>query len=160
MLYYSDNHYAEQFLRTLGGETGGVADDASGLAAERHFLSEHGIPDPGLQLHRRQRPLRREPDCSGDARAYSLRRAAARRRRVGLPAAPAGGEQGTLRDYDFTTALGRVRAKSGHISGVSSLAGYVNTLHHGRVVFTFMVNGSLGDPDAAIVRAVDRLAEF
>ncbi len=160
MLYYSDNHYAEQLLRTLGGETGGVADDASGLAAERHFLSEHGIPDPGLQLHDGS-------GLSGDDRiaAVTLARILSAAQLRGGDASvylllPQGGEQGTLRDYDFTTALGRVRAKSGHISGVSSLAGYVNTLHHGRVVFTFMVNGSLGDPDAAIVRAVDRLAEF
>ncbi|MEO7202287.1 MAG: D-alanyl-D-alanine carboxypeptidase, partial [Candidatus Tumulicola sp.] len=71
---------------------------------------------------------------------------------------PAGGREGTLRRYYFTTALGRVRAKSGHIDGVASLAGYVNTLHHGRIAFAFMINGSPGDPDAAIVRAVDRLA--
>ncbi|MBV9233477.1 MAG: D-alanyl-D-alanine carboxypeptidase, partial [Candidatus Eremiobacteraeota bacterium] len=62
--------------------------------------------------------------------------------------------------YDFTTALGRVRAKSGHLSGVASLAGYVTTLHHGRVAFAFMIEGSRGDPDAAIVRAVDRLATY
>ncbi|MBV8333172.1 MAG: D-alanyl-D-alanine carboxypeptidase, partial [Candidatus Eremiobacteraeota bacterium] len=68
--------------------------------------------------------------------------------------------QGTLKEYDFTTALGRVRAKSGHIGGVASLAGYANTLHHGRVAFAFSINGSPGDPDAAIVRAVNRLIEY
>ena len=73
---------------------------------------------------------------------------------------PLGGRQGTLEDYDFTSALGRVRAKSGHLSDVSALAGYANTLHHGRIAFAFMIDGSPGDPDAAIVRAVDRLVEF
>ncbi|MBV8117003.1 MAG: D-alanyl-D-alanine carboxypeptidase, partial [Candidatus Eremiobacteraeota bacterium] len=63
-------------------------------------------------------------------------------------------------DYDFTTALGRVRAKSGHLSDVSALAGYANALRHGRLVFAFVINGSPGDPDAAIVRAVNRLATF
>ncbi|HYL27611.1 MAG TPA: D-alanyl-D-alanine carboxypeptidase, partial [Candidatus Nitrosotalea sp.] len=73
---------------------------------------------------------------------------------------PRGGRDGTLQDYDFTTALGRVRAKSGHLSDVSALAGYVTTQRHGRVAFAFLVNGSPGDPDAAIVRAVNRLAAY
>jgi serine-type D-Ala-D-Ala carboxypeptidase/endopeptidase (penicillin-binding protein 4) len=73
---------------------------------------------------------------------------------------PAGGRDGTLTHYDFTTALGRVRAKTGHLSDASSLAGYVNTMHHGRVAFAFMINDSPGNPDSAFVRAVDRLAAF
>jgi D-alanyl-D-alanine carboxypeptidase/D-alanyl-D-alanine-endopeptidase (penicillin-binding protein 4) len=73
---------------------------------------------------------------------------------------PLGGREGTLEDYDFTSALGRVRAKSGHLSNVSALAGYVTTYHHGRVAFAFLIDGSPADPDAAIVRAVDRLATF
>lgn len=160
MLYFSDNHYAEQLLRTLGGETGGQADDAEGLAAERRFLSERGIPSPGLHLD----------DGSGLSpgdriAALTLARLLSDAQLRGGNSSlylllPQGGKQGTLEDYDFTTALGRVRAKSGHITGVSALAGYVNTLHHGRIVFAFMVNGSPGDPDAAIVRAVNRLAEF
>jgi D-alanyl-D-alanine carboxypeptidase/D-alanyl-D-alanine-endopeptidase (penicillin-binding protein 4) len=75
------------------------------------------------------------------------------------PLLPRGGKDGTLKMYDFTSAQGRVRAKSGHVDGVASLAGYVDTRKHGRVVFAFLINGSPGDPDAAIVSAVDRLAE-
>ena len=160
MLYFSDNHYAEQLLRTLGGESGGRADDAAGLSAERRFLSEHGIPDPGLRLADGS-------GLSGEDRiaAVTLARILADAQLRGGAASlyrllPQGGKEGTLADYDFTQALGRVRAKSGHISGVSALAGYVNTLHHGRAVFAFLVNGSPGNPDSAIVRAVDRLAEF
>jgi D-alanyl-D-alanine carboxypeptidase/D-alanyl-D-alanine-endopeptidase (penicillin-binding protein 4) len=66
---------------------------------------------------------------------------------------------GTLKYYRFTSAMGRVRAKSGHVDNVASLAGYVETRKHGRVVFAFLINGSPGDPDGAIVDAVDRLAE-
>jgi D-alanyl-D-alanine carboxypeptidase/D-alanyl-D-alanine-endopeptidase (penicillin-binding protein 4) len=160
MLYYSDNHYAEQLLRTLGGETGNDADDADGVAAERRFLSERGIPDFGLRLEDGS-------GLSGEDRiaAITLARILSDAQLRGGDAAlyallPAGGEQGTLRDYDFTTARGRVRAKSGHLSDVSALAGYANTRSHGRVVFAFMVNGSPGDPDAAIVRAVDRLVQL
>jgi len=155
MLFVSDNHYAEQLLRTVGGEGGGAADDAGGIDAERRFLDRLGVPAPGLRLF----------DGSGlspDNRVAAI--TVARLLSDNEPSLyrllPLGGREGTLEDYDFRTALGRVRAKSGHLSGVSALAGYANTLHHGRVAFAFLVDGSPGDPDAAIVRAVDRLVEF
>lgn len=158
MLFVSDNHYAEQLLRTVGGATGNGADDAGGIRAELAFLNRRGIPTPGLHLL----------DGSGLSAGNRIaaitlanvlddakRRGGEARLRLLLPA---GGRQGTLAYYDFTTALGRVRAKTGHIDGVSSLAGYVDTSHHGRLVFAFLINDSPGDPDSAIVRAVNRLA--
>ncbi len=155
MLFVSDNHYAEQLLRTVGGEANGTADDTGGLDAEREFLDRHGIPTPGLRLF----------DGSGlsaDNRvaAITLARLLADYEPSLYMLLPLGGRQGTLQYYDFTTALGRVRAKSGHLSNVSALAGYVTTQHHGRVSFAFLINGSPGDPDAAIVGGVDRLAAF
>jgi serine-type D-Ala-D-Ala carboxypeptidase/endopeptidase (penicillin-binding protein 4) len=155
MLFVSDNHYAEQLLRTVGGEAGGEPDDAGGIDAERRFLDRLGIPAPGLRLF----------DGSGlspDDRiaAVTIARLLSDNEPSLYLLLPLGGREGTLEDYDFTTALGRVRAKSGHLSDVSALAGYANTLHHGRVAFAFLIDGSPGDPDAAIVRAVDRLVEF
>jgi serine-type D-Ala-D-Ala carboxypeptidase/endopeptidase (penicillin-binding protein 4) len=155
MLVYSDNHYAEQLLRTVGGEAVGAADDAGGVAAEQQFLERHGIPTPGLRLF----------DGSGlsaDNRiaASTIARLLAASEPSLYLLLPRGGREGTLEDYDFTTALGRVRAKSGHLSNVSALAGYVTTVRHGRVSFAFLIDGSASDPDAAIVGAVDRLALF
>jgi D-alanyl-D-alanine carboxypeptidase/D-alanyl-D-alanine-endopeptidase (penicillin-binding protein 4) len=155
MLYVSDNHYAEQLLRTLGGESGAAANDAGGIAAERQFLQRSGIPAPQLKLY----------DGSGLSpqnriAAITLARLLNAQEPSLYRLLPRGGRDGTLEDYPFTTALGRVRAKSGHLSDVSALAGYVTTPAHGRVAFAFLVNGSPGDPDSAIVRAVDRLATF
>jgi serine-type D-Ala-D-Ala carboxypeptidase/endopeptidase (penicillin-binding protein 4) len=155
MLFVSDNHYAEQLLRTVGAEVTGTPDDAGGIAAERLFLERRGIPVPGLKLF----------DGSGLSdqnriAAVTLARLLADSDPSLYLLLPQGGREGTLEDYDFTTALGRVRAKSGHISNVASLAGYVTTMHHGRVAFAFLTNGSQGDPDAAIIQAVDRLAAF
>lgn len=153
MLFLSDNHYAEQLLRTVGGEIVGEADDAGGIAAEEQFLQRLDVPTPGLRLYDGS-------GLSGDNRvaAITLARLLAQEEPKLYLLLPLGGRQGTLEDYDFTTALGRVRAKSGHLSNVASLAGYVTTMHHGRIAFAFMIDGSRGDPDAAIVRAVDRLA--
>jgi D-alanyl-D-alanine carboxypeptidase/D-alanyl-D-alanine-endopeptidase (penicillin-binding protein 4) len=159
MLFVSDNHFAEQLMRTLGGTQGAASDDAGGIAVERRALQTQGIPTPGLHL------------VDGSGLAHANRIAAVTLARLLqrynsdpagnplYPLLPRGGKDGTLKMYDFTTAAGRVRAKSGHLDGAASLAGYVNTRKHGRVVFAFMINGSPGDPDAAIVSAVDRLAE-
>jgi serine-type D-Ala-D-Ala carboxypeptidase/endopeptidase (penicillin-binding protein 4) len=160
MLFHSDNHYAEQLLRTVGRELGPAPDDAGGIAVERQFLSERGIPAPGLHVVDGS-GLAADDRIAAATLAGILADAQARGGDASLYLLlPQGGRQGTLRYYDFTTALGRVRAKSGHIGGVASLAGYVNTVRHGRVVFAFMINGSPGSPDDAIVRAVDRLADF
>jgi D-alanyl-D-alanine carboxypeptidase/D-alanyl-D-alanine-endopeptidase (penicillin-binding protein 4) len=159
MLVFSDNHFAEQLMRKLGGANGGTADDHDGLLEERHILAEQGIPTPGLHI------------VDGSGLAHSNRVAAvtlasilthydeAPEGNVLYPLLPRGGKDGTLRMYHFQSAAGRVRAKSGHLDDAASLAGYVDTRKHGRVVFAFLINGSPGDPDAAIVSAVDRIAE-
>ena len=158
MLIFSDNHYAEQLMRGLGGMNGGIATDATGLAEERHILQTQGIPTPGLHI----------VDGSGLAHANRVSALtlgsilahfdAAQGGNSLYPLLPRGGKDGTLRMYHFTSAAGRVRAKSGHLDDAASLAGYVNTRRHGRVVFAFLINGSPGDPDDAIVAAVDRIA--
>jgi serine-type D-Ala-D-Ala carboxypeptidase/endopeptidase (penicillin-binding protein 4) len=155
MLFVSDNHYAEQLLRTIGAEVSGRSDDEGGVAAERLFLAKRGIPAPGLRLF------------DGSGLSENNRVASITVARLLLAQEPQlyrllplGGREGTLADYDFTTALGRVRAKSGHLSDVSSLAGYANTMRHGRVAFAFLIDGSPGDPDASIVRAVNRLVGY
>ena len=155
MLFLSDNHYAEQLLRTVGAEVTGEPSDDGGVDAERRFLTRIGVPSPGLRLL----------DGSGLSRNNRVAAITVARLLVAEEPSlyrllPRGGREGTLADYDFTTALGRVRAKSGHLSDVASLAGYATTIHHGRVAFAFLIDGSPADPDAAIVRAVDRLVEY
>ncbi len=157
MLVHSNNHFAEQLMRRLGA-IDGRATDADGLAAERAFLRQREIPTPGLHT------------VDGSGLAHANRAAAitfasilvdAERRGGGqslLDLLPLGGKQGTLKDYRFTTALGRVRAKSGHLDGVDSLAGYVSTRRYGRIAFAFVIDGVSRRADDAMVAAVDALA--
>jgi serine-type D-Ala-D-Ala carboxypeptidase/endopeptidase (penicillin-binding protein 4) len=160
MLYVSDNHYAEQLMRELGVDAGGTGSDADGLAAERDFLRSRGIPTDGMRVVDGS-GLAEENRIAAITLARILSDAELRDHGAELFALlPAGGRDGTLTHYDFTTALGRVRAKTGHLNDAASLAGYVDTMRHGRVAFAFMINDSPGDPDAAYVRAVDRLASF
>jgi serine-type D-Ala-D-Ala carboxypeptidase/endopeptidase (penicillin-binding protein 4) len=160
MLYFSDNHYAEQLLRTVGLVVRRVGDDADGLAVERGDLRARGVPIDGLHV----------VDGSGLAdanRVSALTLATILQRALDIPQErgfydllPQGGRSGTVDGYDFQAARGRVRAKTGHLSGVSSLAGYVATRGHGVVAFAFTIDGSPADPDDAMVRAVDRISEF
>ncbi|HET7814556.1 MAG TPA: D-alanyl-D-alanine carboxypeptidase, partial [Candidatus Baltobacteraceae bacterium] len=155
----SDNHYAEQLMRKLGTRDGDTGNDANGIAAERAILKAQAIPTPGLTL----------VDGSGLAHAnrVSARTLAAILERfdtqpggnVLYPLLARGGKDGTLKRYHFDAAAGRVRAKTGHLSDTAALAGYVDTVRHGRVAFAFLIDGSPGDPDDAIINAIDKIAQ-
>ena len=158
MLYVSDNHFAEQLLRTIGGDVGGAADDQNGVAAELQFLHSRSIPTPGIRLFDGS-GLAEANRVSAVTLAHILSDAELRDDGEELyPLLPAGGRDGTLKHYHFTTA--RVRAKTGHLSDADSLAGYVDTKGHGRLAFAFMINDSPGDPDDAYVHALDSLSQF
>jgi len=147
MLFESDNHYAEQLLRAVGAHSGALGTEASGAIAERAVFSRLGAPadrlhivdGSGLAPSDRIAPIsmatllaRANLDPTGDVLFHDLPR-------VGI--------EGTVRHHDVTTALGRARAKSGHIEDVDTLAGYVDTRHHGRVAFAILVNSPYADAD-------------
>lgn len=61
-------------------------------------------------------------------------------------ALPRAGLEGTLAGrLTGTDAVGRVHAKSGYMQHTIVLAGYADTLHHGRVLFAVMVGDATGD---------------
>jgi serine-type D-Ala-D-Ala carboxypeptidase/endopeptidase (penicillin-binding protein 4) len=158
----SNNHFAEQLLRALGA-TRGAGTVGNGARVERAELAADGVPAYGVHII----------DGSGLAPsdrvapltlAMLLARAA---RRPGgsmvVEALPRVGIEGTVRYRRLTDGLGRVRAKSGHIEHVNSLAGFVQTRRHGRVAFAFVVNDRRADDgpvDDGIDRALDVLARF
>jgi serine-type D-Ala-D-Ala carboxypeptidase/endopeptidase (penicillin-binding protein 4) len=147
MLFESDNHYAEQLLRAVGAHAGAVGTELTGAAVERAVFRELGAPTDGLRVvdgsglapSDRVAPIdlatllaRANLNPTGEVLFHDLPR-------VGI--------EGTVRHHDVTTALGRARAKSGHIEGVDALAGYVDTRRHGRVAFAILVNGPDADDD-------------
>ncbi len=144
MLVESDNHFAETLLRTLGEGDGRAGTDAGGIAFERTELAKLGIryrrltlyDGSGLAPSDRVEPIMLARLLSAAARMSAGSAFVADLPRVGI--------EGTVKNHDLHAALGRTRAKSGHIAGVNGLAGYVATMHHGRIAFAFVVN----DPDA------------
>jgi D-alanyl-D-alanine carboxypeptidase/D-alanyl-D-alanine-endopeptidase (penicillin-binding protein 4) len=163
MLTNSNNHSAEQLLRTLPALSGKPGTDANGVSAERRELARLGISRAGMTVY----------DGSGlspDDRVEPIELAKLVAAEL---AAPAGGDflrglprvglDGTVVYHNLSDALGRVRAKSGHIDGVNGLVGTVLTHHHGRVAFAFIVNdprylaGAITDEED---KALDELANF
>ena len=140
----SNNFIAELLLRTLGAETyGGPGSREKGQRAVAAFLRTCGI-DPGSVS---------VTDGSGLSRSNLLTPSTLVRvlvrmwgdQRVGssfVGSLPVGGIDGTLRGRMLGAAHGRVLAKTGHIDGVSALAGYVEETSEGPVAFAFIVNGS------------------
>jgi D-alanyl-D-alanine carboxypeptidase/D-alanyl-D-alanine-endopeptidase (penicillin-binding protein 4) len=163
MLVDSNNHTAETLLRLLGERAGHPGTDQAGIAAEERELSRLGVPRDRLELY----------DGSGLAPSdrimpYSLAKLVAAETRGPLGdlfvrSLPLVGIEGTVKRHDLHTALGRTRAKSGHIEDVNALAGTIATVHHGRIAFAFVVNDPRADADviyAEIDRALDALAAY
>jgi len=163
MLVNSNNHTAETLLRIVGENGGRPGTDASGVGAEKRELIRLGVPHEKMAIY----------DGSGLAPSdrimpQTLAKLLAAEVRTPdgdtfVRCLPRVGFEGTVKHHDLHAALGRTRAKSGHISGVNALAGVVQTNHHGRVAFAFMVNS--GDANADVIyeemdEALDAIATF
>jgi PBP4 family serine-type D-alanyl-D-alanine carboxypeptidase len=126
----SDNLYAELLLKTIGAATRGAPGTAEkGLFAIRQFFAEIGIDTTAFSL----------ADGSGVSRynlitpdqIIELLKTMYRDFRVQaefLASLPIAGVDGTLAGrMKGTAAEGKLRAKTGSLSGVSALAGYTTT---------------------------------
>jgi len=142
LLKRSDNQIAETLLRTLGREAGDGGSAAEGLAVIESTLEAWGIEPGAIRL----------TDGSGLSRYNEIAPAALNRllrRSRQLPgydafraALPVGGVDGTLsRRFRGTEANRNVRAKTGSLSGVRGLAGFVTDGDGEIIVFTLLLNG-------------------
>jgi D-alanyl-D-alanine carboxypeptidase/D-alanyl-D-alanine-endopeptidase (penicillin-binding protein 4) len=140
MLTTSDNNTAELLLKEIGLAKGGAGSTAAGTAAVTQTLTTWGVPMAGVQV----------VDGSGLDRGNRLTCHAL----VGVldhggAALEAGlavaGQTGTL-DDDFTNSpvKGRLRAKTGTLTGVKSLTGVVPAGDH-RITFAYVLNAPRAD---------------
>jgi D-alanyl-D-alanine carboxypeptidase/D-alanyl-D-alanine-endopeptidase (penicillin-binding protein 4) len=158
MLVTSNNHFAEQLLRAVG-TVRGTGTSANAILAERALLRRDAVPQPGLRI----------VDGSGLAAtdrvapitlAMLLARTAAQPQgAILIGALPLVGREGTVRGHRITSALGRARAKSGHIANVDALAGYVVSRRHGRLSFAVLVNDRRAD-DPAVDTGIDAMLDI
>ncbi len=163
MLVNSNNHTAETLLRILGETAGRPGTDGAGVAVEKAELARLGVPRDRMAVY----------DGSGLAPSDRIMPLTLARLLAAEVRSPYGdtyvrdlprvGFEGTVKHHDLHAALGRTRAKSGHIEGVNGLAGIVQTMHHGRVSFAFIVNSGDANADdvyAEMDRALDAIATY
>jgi len=142
---HSDNYIAESVLKTLGAESRaapGPASWADGLTAMHAQLARIGLP-PDSYRSDNGSGLFGSTEVSAK-QLLALLGAAHRDYRVGpdlVASLPVGGEDGTLaRRWVGRPAMGRVRAKTGTLDKVSSLAGYVGVDGGHLLAFAILVN--------------------
>jgi D-alanyl-D-alanine carboxypeptidase/D-alanyl-D-alanine-endopeptidase (penicillin-binding protein 4) len=155
----SNNLYAEVLLRSLGVATNEATNSAiaAGLNRLKTSLTQLGVDPDTYQLGDGS-GLSRQSLVSPQAFVQTLRAMALSPNgslyRESLPLA---GNSGTLKwRFRETPAFGRVRAKTGTLTGVSSLSGYVDNEEYDTLLFSIMVNQS--ERSASVLRgAIDEI---
>jgi len=151
----SNNLYAEALLRILGArlQPMQIAQTTTdiGLQSVKDTLTDLGI-DPSGYVLADGSGLSRQNLASPEAIAQTLRIVAnsplASVYRASLPVA---GVSGTLKSrFRGTTAQGIVLAKTGTMSGVVALSGYINSPNYEPLAFSIIVNQS--DRPASVLR--------
>jgi serine-type D-Ala-D-Ala carboxypeptidase/endopeptidase (penicillin-binding protein 4) len=151
MLTTSNNETAELLTREVGFARTGAGTTSTGTQAVRSALVHLGVPVSGVDLH----------DGSGLAPSDRVT-CAALLRVVDLSARPqftaiddglpVAGVSGTLISrFTGTSLVGRLRAKTGHITGVVGLAGVIDAAaEHGVAPrFAFVANGGFSTEGGA-----------
>jgi serine-type D-Ala-D-Ala carboxypeptidase/endopeptidase (penicillin-binding protein 4) len=160
----SNNLYAEVLLRTLGmsgkrsPSTNTNSDSAElGLNQFKATLTELGVGPEGY-VSADGSGLSRHNLVTPEAIVQTLKfMAATPQASVYRSSLPTAGVTGTLRNrFRNTAAQGNVQAKTGSMTGVSSLSGYLDVPGYQPLVFSILVNQS--DQSASTLRnAIDEI---
>jgi D-alanyl-D-alanine carboxypeptidase/D-alanyl-D-alanine-endopeptidase (penicillin-binding protein 4) len=160
LLKDSINLYGEAFLR-LNAARGSLATNDAALEGLRKRLVTWGVPDGSYQLVDGSGLSRRDA-ISPDALMTVLERMS--NESPFIDALPIAGTDGSLASrMKGTAAEGNLRAKTGTMSNIRSLAGYVTTRSGEHLGFVIVVNNFEGTGIAAndaIDTIAVRLAEF
>jgi D-alanyl-D-alanine carboxypeptidase/D-alanyl-D-alanine-endopeptidase (penicillin-binding protein 4) len=157
----SQNLYTEIILRTLGklnSVSASQTNEEAGLIVVRNFLRQAGASESDLALNDGS-GLSRNDMITANATVHLLTFMSKHRYFAQFrDALPIAGVDGTLRTrMKGTPAEGNLRAKTGSLSSVASLSGYVTTAAGEHLVFSMMLNNY---PDAAALRrdSIDAIA--
>jgi len=154
----SQNQIGETLLRTLGAEAGGAGTVDSGRSVVRSVLTGFGVP-PDAYVLEDGSGLSRYDFVAPEALAQVL---AALYRSPDFPvlyaALPVAGVDGTLATrMRGTAAAGNVHAKTGSLTGVRSLSGYVTDADGEHLLFVLLAN-DFTVPQRVVEAAQDQIA--
>jgi D-alanyl-D-alanine carboxypeptidase/D-alanyl-D-alanine-endopeptidase (penicillin-binding protein 4) len=155
----SQNLHAEIMLREVGRVVRGEATAAAGLEELKLFLQEAGVEKDRYRFVDGS-GLSRLTLVTPDTIFRLLRHMHGSKLRdtwVGL--LPVGGEDGTLmtRFRENKLQARVIHAKTGSLSHVSGLSGYIDSGKHGRVAFSLLVNNFDG-PSTEVRKLMDDIA--
>lgn len=152
MMRESDNFLAEQFWRAAAHRATGLGTVEAARRTEQEWLNRHGLPwvEPGYDGS----GLSRLNQISAEGQVAVLRAI------FGSPygaylfhSLPASGRNGTLKRRDFDANNGRVLAKTGTLTGVSALSGFIlDEQERPRWVFSMIGNAPRGTKGRLTVR--------
>jgi D-alanyl-D-alanine carboxypeptidase/D-alanyl-D-alanine-endopeptidase (penicillin-binding protein 4) len=159
----SINLYAEAFMRLNTDKRAFPTNDAA-LEGLRKRLTAWGVPEGSYQLVDGSGLSRRDAISPETIMTVLRRMADNSSASPFVSALPVAGVDGSLTTrMKGTTAEGNVRAKTGTMSNIRSLAGYVTTRGGEHLAFVIVINNFEGT-GAAANQAIDaiavRLAEF
>jgi len=153
----SQNLHAELALRAVGRARRNVGSLEAGLEEMKSFLDEAGI----------ERSQHNLVDGAGLARLDLVTASTtvkllrhmydSPQREIWMGLLPVGGQDGTLSSrFGSSTASGRIRAKTGSLSHVAALSGYLHRAGGGWVAFSILVNNFNG-PASEVRGVIDRI---
>jgi D-alanyl-D-alanine carboxypeptidase/D-alanyl-D-alanine-endopeptidase (penicillin-binding protein 4) len=156
----SQNLHAELLLRLLGKEKGSGGSIEGGLQVIDGFLKQAGVTADEYQLHDGSGMSRENlvtPHALVTLLSYASRQPWSAQFRDTLPVA---GVDGSLAEhFRGTAAAGKVAAKTGTLTGVKSLSGYLTTEAGEPIVFSILTN-NYAVPQKTVTEAIDRVVEL
>lgn len=160
----SQNMYAETMVKTMGYEKNGVGSFSEGKKIVEGVLQDFGI-EPKTYAYMDGSGLSRYDFISPAQIVTILKRMKnSEYWNIWKETLPIAGIDGTLRRrMRGSKAEGNVRAKTGTISNVRGLSGYLSTLNGEEIVFSFLVNGHLlksKDTELITDRVLSLIAEY
>jgi D-alanyl-D-alanine carboxypeptidase/D-alanyl-D-alanine-endopeptidase (penicillin-binding protein 4) len=144
----SQNLHAEMLLREVAYATRSVGTLAAGLEERKVFLEEAGIPDTAYAFADGS-GLARQGLTSPNATVALLRYMWNRPEKESwVNSLPVGGVDGSLKNrFKNVDGADRVHAKTGSLSHVAALSGYLETKSGRWIIFSMMANAELNDSD-------------
>ncbi len=138
---HSHNLCAESLLKTLGKESSGVGSFDAGIESVKKYITRLGIQHDDFQMEDGS-GLSRLNLCSPQQLAqllWAVHKSEIRQEFEASLAVP--GESGTMRNRTVgTLAEKRVKAKTGSLNNVCTLAGYVSSRDGETLCFAIMIN--------------------
>lgn len=165
MMKLSFNLYADTLLKVLGASSARPGTLQDGRQVEGEVLRSWEISPDDVVLSDGS-GLSRYNSVAADTIVSVLQHVARDSRHAASFEAtlPVAGRDGTLENrMKGTSAEGNARAKTGSMTGVRALSGYVRSKDGEQLAFSIVINGSnlpSARIDAAVDRAIERLADF